>query len=742
MKKYNFSVELKFTETYKKYKNEHIAIREAMCLQEMYPHILGQIQEYDGFAGRVNMSYVGFSPEPGGLGYYCDEEAIRTELANNDYDTELLNDINNMLEFWKTENTSFKVRAAYPKQVAKTLPSDNWKNESGVAFPLYRVGGSYLDYEKLLSNGIQGLKNVVSKRKASAIHLGQDIKLFESMETALDLLSQCCIYYSTMATELASIEVNKARKKELQDMATSLKNVSLKKPETLREAVQLSWLYAIISGSVNYGRMDLYLGDFLAKDLEKGIITNLEAQEMLNSYWELIADRKTTWNGRVILGGKGRRNEINADQFVLLALEATRVVKEIEPQLTLRIYEGMNSALLEKALTVIGEGRTYPMLYNDDINIEAVRKAFRISYEEAEQYVPFGCGEYVIDHKSFGTPSGVINLLKALEIALHNGRDPMTGKEMGIKTGDFKEFETFEQLFDAYKKQIEYFVDALAKQEKIEYEVVGEAAPFLFLSILYDDCIERGKGIFTGGIEYLGGTVETYGNINTANSLMAIRNMVFDKKLISKEKLLDILDANFEGYEKERRLLLEEPKYGNDDDTADDMAVRVHEHVCHNVRNQINKVGLHSYLVVIINNSANTTLGAYTSASADGRRKGGYMANANNPTGGTDKKGLTAMLNSLTKLDPQIHAGSVQNIRLSPELFKNNGAIVKSILKTFFESGGTQAMITVVNKTDLEKAMLEPENYSHLFVRVGGFSARFVELERNVQLEILSRTQY
>ena len=741
MKPYDFSVELNFTRTYQKYKNEHIAIREVLCLKEMYPRIFCEIRSGDGFAGRVKMSYAGFSPEPGGLGYYCNEEAIKSELAKNEYDKKLRNDVNAMLEFWKTENTRYKVRAAYSPSVAEALPSDNWP-EPGAAFPLYRMAGAYLDYEKLLCSGIQGMKNIISWKKARTAGRNQDTKLFKGMETALDLLAQCCLYYSEMASGLAAAERDPMRAGELETMARALRNIASERPETLREAIQLSWLYTIISGSLNYGRMDVYLGDFLARDLEKGTLSVSGAQELVNSYWKLMADRRTTWNGRVILGGVGRRNEKNADRFALLAMEASRAVKEAEPQLSLRFYKGMDESLMEKALAVIGEGRTYPILYNDDVNVEAVAKAFRISHEEAEQYVPFGCGEYVIDHQSFGTPSGIINLLDVLEITLHNGIEPMTGKEAGIKTGVLERFETFEQLFAAYKRQVEYFVSALAEQEKIEYQVAGKTAPFLFLSMLYGDCLERGKGIFAGGVRYLGGTLETYGNINTANSLLAIREAVYEKKLLTLEKLVEILDKNFEGYEKERRLLLDMPKYGNDDGAADGMAVRVHEHICRAVRDQADRVGLHSYLVVMINNSANTTMGAFTAASADGRRKYEFMANANNPVGGSDKTGLTAMLNSLVKLNPAIHAGAVQNIRLSPELFRDGHAAVKSILKTYFENGGTQAMITVVNKSDLEKAMREPEKYAHIFVRVGGFSARFIELDRSVQLEILSRTQY
>ncbi len=725
----NFAVERKFTETYKKYRNAPAPIRELRCMEQMYPDIFLDIQPGDLFAGRIKMSHIGFSPEPGGLGYYCDEPAIRALLKENSYPEELLQDMEDLLSFWETEKTSAQVRAAYPAWIAEALPSDDWQGGPQPASPLYRMAGTYPDYQKLLELGIPGLRELVRSKQEGADP--EAAVLYEAMEGALDLLSKCCIHYRDMAMAQNKPEI-----------ARTLEEIVQHKPETLRQAIQLMWLYILISGTYNYGRMDDLMGDFLAEDLEAGRETMETAQELFTGFWYLIDQRRTTWNGRVVLGGKGRRNEARADLVALMGMEASRVVKEAEPQLTLRIYEGMNPKLLDKALEVIGEGTTYPMLYNDDVNIPAVANAFRVSMKEAEDYVPFGCGEYVLNHRSVGSPNGIINLLKVLELTLRNGRDGFTGESAGLKTGDFASFETFEDLWNAYREQAEYLIRALALQEQIEYDVMGQTAPCLYLSMLYNDCLERGKGIFSGGVHYLGGTVETYGNINTADSLTAIREVVYEKKQITPQRLLEAMDADFVGYEEEQKLLLQVPKYGNDDPEADAMAVRVHEHICNYVRDQKDTAGLHSYLVVIINNSANTILGQMTAASADGRHRGVHMANANNPFPGNDKKGLTAMLNSLVKLRPDFHAGAVQNMKFSPELFRNEGAIVRSVLKTYFQKGGTQAMISVVNRKDLEQAMIHPEQYQNLFVRVGGFSARFVELERAVQLEILNRTLY
>jgi pyruvate-formate lyase len=733
---------LYFTQVYRDNRDRHIALREAECLRAQFPAILSDIREADLFAGRIEYPAVGFSPQLGGLGFYCDEEKIRRELEKKSLDPEHMQRVEEMLAFWKQENTTAKVRAAYPAALATALPSDIWTGEPGVAFPLYRMGGAYVDFDKLVTIGIPGLHAEVSEKRNRALQTGGDIPLFDGMLAVLDVLAEVCRYYAKQAAELVQSTSDSIRKQELLSITAALEAIIGGKPQNLREAIQLSWLYTLLCGVLEYGRMDVYLGDFYARDVDAGRISEEQALTMVQALWRLIDEPKTIYDCRVVIGGRGRRNEENADRFALLAMEATRTVKEALPQLTLRFYNGMNPLLMEKALSVIGEGRTFPMLYNDDVNIPAVRKAFDVPLEEAEQYVPFGCGEYVLNHRSFGTPSSVINLLKALEITLHNGRDPFTGNIAGLQLGEFSSFTNFDELFEAYKKQMEYFIRAAADQEELEYKITGECAPFLYLSMLFDDCLETGKGIFTGGIRYLGGTTETYGNTNTANSLTAIREIVYEKKLLTPEKLLEALDANFEGYETERRLVKDCPKYGNDHDKADQMLLAVHNHVCNTVRSQRERTGLHSFLVVNINNSANTTLGKWTSASADGRLAGEPMANANNPSGGSDTSGVTAFLNSIAKPDPSIHAGMVQNMKFSRSMFSESRKKVELLLQTYFAKGGTQAMITVVSRDELEKAMVEPDQYRNVFVRVGGFSARFVELAPDVQKEVLSRTLY
>ncbi|MGF7141833.1 pyruvate-formate lyase [Anaerotaenia torta] len=723
-----------FTKTYQEHESSHKAIREAECLKVMSKYQFIPMEQEDLLAGRKRVVEVGFSNEPllgRSVGYFYDEVRSEEAWIREGCTPEQIGEMKELLEFWKTQETRYRLRQAFPEYMKQALPEDIYWMHSQIAFPLYRVVGAYLDYDKLLALGLGGLKEEIRGYRRAAEASGQKAELYMAMEMALDTLSSVCIQYAKEAEQAGRTQ-----------LAEILNKIASQAPETFVEAMQLVWLYALISGVLNYGRMDSYLGEFLVRDYELGRITEEEALRYVQSLWKLIADRNTVFHGRVIIGGKGRKQENAADAFALLAIEASRTVKEIEPQLSLRFYEGQNPLLLEKAYQCISEGRTYPMLYHDEVNIPAVQQAFGVPEEEAVEYMMFGCGEYVINKKSIGSPNGIINLLKALEVTMFNGYDIRDEKDMGLKLGSLTDFETFEEFYRAYQKQLTYYIEILGEQQKLEYDFVAETAPLLYISILFDNCLERGKGVLEGGAKYLGGTLETYGNINTSNSLYAIKEVVYEKKLISRDTLLKAIKADFEGYEKERDILLKAEKYGNDLEGVDSLAVDFHNFLCNKVKEQKDRIGLHSYLVVIINNEANTILGGFTGASADGRRSGEPMANANNPAGGTDQNGLTAMLNSLTKLDTHIHAGAVQNMTLSRELFTQHEDILKCILKTYFTKGGQQAMISVLNRHDLENAMKEPEKYGHLMVRVGGFSARFVTLSPNVQKEIASRTLY
>ncbi len=731
-----------FTDVYQKHSKSPKSLRELECLKVQQPMYWCEIQENDLFAGRELRQPIGFLPQAAfNFGYYCEEDAL-SELMNDPKTTAANKQLaKDMIAYWKTETSNQKFRDAYPLKMKQVLNSDKWGTAPNIASPLYRMAGTQMDFDKLIRLGVIGLKNEITSKKKKVSTKSEAYTLYENMENGLILFGNVANTFADQANKLSK-NASSDRKKDLLEMERILRKIATEKPQTMREAIQLMFLYVNMAGSYNYGRMDEYLGDLYVNDLKNGTLTEEEAIRLVGNLWKLIDAKDNNTDGRVIVGGKGRRNEINADKFALMAMEATRVTRTVCPQFTLRFYKEQNPSLYEKALDVIATGNPYPIIYNDEVNIPSVISSFKIPYEEAIHYLPYGCGEYILNHRSVGTPSGVINLLQALTVTLNNGINPVSKIPMGVSASELGSFETFDAFFKAYKKNVELYVEQLAYQEKLEYDIAGQVAPFLFLSMAYDDCIQRGKGIFEGGVRYLGGTLESYGNTNASDGLTAIKKLVYEDKKITLDQLREILAANFEGYEMERKMMLEVPKYGNDDNYADSIKVEVDCHVCTTARNMSEKVGLDSYLIVVINNSANVTLGEQTAASPDGRKAFTFMANGNAPTGGADISGVTAFLNSVLKPDTKIHAGAVQNMKFSKEMMNKYRTQTDALLKTYWEKGGAQCMINCIGRGDLEDAMKNPTLYADLIVRVGGFSYKFVDLPKNIQLEILSRTMY
>lgn len=715
-----------FTKTYEE--NSHnIYLREARCLEAQFSYLMLPIRSEDLFVGRKTELPIGFWAQNsyGTVGYYCDVPSLLALKEDTALSEKELLSIDYLIQFWKGKTTDEKIRAQYTPDQNKYLSHGDFEIEAGIGWPLYRMSGAQMNPEKLLNKGICGIIEEAEKLRSG------NPDFYDAVKSAMQTLQTICLRYRQEILNQKDLCKDTQRLKELSNMAGNLEEIACRTPKSFWQAAQLSYLFYLLSGTYNYGRMDEYLGSYYTHDLDTGTITEEWGLSLLTSLWKLIIERNNIFDGRIILGGKDRKNLEYADRFALAAMETSRRTKDILPQLTLRCYTGMNETVYQKALEVIGEGTTFPMLYNDDVNIPAVANAFNLPTDIAQEYVPFGCGEYVIYNKSFGTPSGAINFLQGLNAMIYDG-----------EKNYLEECPDFESFYAAYLSDMQHIIELLALQERQEYDVCAADAPYLFFSILFDDCLERGKPVFDGGIRYLEGTLEGYGNTNTADSLTAIRKYVYEEKLITPQTMAEALKHNFEGYEEIRTMLLAAPKYGNDDDTADSMAVRFHEDISNIIRNSARKADLHSYLMVVINNHMNTTFGMTTGASADGRPGYSYMANANNPTGGCDTNGITAMLNSLVKLTPSLHAGSVQNMRFSKEMFTRLLPKTKGLLAAYFKNGGAQTMITVLNRGDLERAMEEPEKYQNLIVRVGGFSARFVELSHNDQKELLSRNTY
>ena len=742
----DLSYEIAFTQAYRAAVKQytHPAEIELAMLRAQYPAIMHPIEDNDVLAGRVEFGLVGYGiqGQTGGTGYYIDEPRVVQALEFAEGNAKYREDLHDMLTFWKARNTYNKVLRETPAELRAAIPTEQWKTEPVAASPIIRMAGAYIDFDKLVRVGVPGLRAELTALLDTAPAAGRDEVLLRCALGALDVLCGMLRFYETQAREKAADAPTPARRKEMEDLAAALHELPERAPTSLLAAMQLCWLYGVMCPLVEFGRMDEYLGDLYCHDIDNGVITEAQALKMAQTYFYLIDALDDETDGRVIVGGYGRRNPENADRYCLVACEACRTVKEILPQFTLRFNKETPKAVWDAAMRCIGEGRTFPLLYNDEVLVPGVMKAFGVDRARAETYMPLGCGEIEFDHYSFGSPNGSVGTLKILELAVRGGYDPIAGGYLAPKTIPLAECKSYEQFLENYKTLLHYFIAAQAHYEKYLYESIGQMHPFLMVSMLYDGCMEGGKALLNGGCRYLAGTMELYGNVNAANSLAVIKKLVFEEKTVSAQELVQAMDDNFVGHERLRRMVLDVPKYGNDIAYVDDIMVELHDWLCETTAAQADKVGLKSYLCVNINNAQNTTLGRWVGATPDGRKAGTPMANANNPAPGTDKNGLTAMLNSILKLRHDNHAGMVQNMRFTRETWYNPDGKARALVDDYFARGGAHAMITVVGREDLAKAMEHPEDYHDLIVRIGGLSARFVALKKDVQQEIYNRVSY
>lgn len=730
-----------YTAVHKKFSGASKERREVECLKVIFPQMFRTIEKQDLFAGRLDFLPIGFGTVTsiGGVGHYCVFNKLRKFQEEIKKQGETYYDrVENLYQYWLEHD----LKTQYCREVLTETTIGRFID---VEYPLIataRLSGMMLDYPKLLENGVGGLKRIISEKLTGA----PDNEFYKASLECLELVTVSADALREQAQKQIEElkETDSKRKQELWRIKEGLEKIREDKPSTFHEALQLFWLYALLAGVINYGRLDDFLGPYLAADLDSGRMTEQEAYAYIKSLWTMIENRRTTVNGRVIVGGKGRKHPKEADRFLHIAMKVCKDCRYVEPQFTLRLTQDTTEEIWKEALDALGAGATYPTLYNDEVNVPAVAYGMRVSEETAKRYVPFGCTEFVLWGQSTGTPNICINLLKLLNIYMNEGIDPMDGKyKLGeVAPKKLEEIQSFEEFYDGYKEVLDYYMDLSVQAQYRSYGVMNEQVSFLFTSILMDDCIERGKALLDGGVRYLGGTCETYGNINASDSLWAIKHLVFDTKRYTLREIEEAVLADYCGYEDIRKACLNCDKYGNDLETADGMANSLYEYVSKGIRNRGIEIGMQYFLIVISNNSLNTEWGIRTSASPDGRLSGVYMNPANNPQGGADKNGPTAMLNSLTTFDAKYHAGSVQNIKFEKSMFNKNKALIEAMFKAYFEKGGCHLMVTVVDKGALEDAMIHPEKYPDLIVRVAGYSAVFIHLDRSVQEELLSRSLY
>lgn len=416
-----------------------------------------------------------------------------------------------------------------------------------------------------------------------------------------------------------------------------------------------------------------------------------------------------------------------------------------QPSFSIRYHANTPEEFLLKACEVVRLGTGKPAMYNDIAEIPSLLNR-GVNIYDARDYGIVGCVEQSVPGKTYGGHgASKLNLAKVLEITLHNGVDPVTNKQLGLQTGEASSFHSFEELMNAYKTQVKYFVKLMVIMEHALTKVHADLAPVPFVSSLVDDCIEKGKDLMEGGAHYNFIGPEGIGVATTADSLAAIKKLVFEEGKLSLNQIVEMLKVNFDGYENIRQMLINRaPKYGNDDDYVDLLAREVAGTYCREVekyktlRGGVFSPGMYPA-------TAHVPMGMAVGATPDGRFAGTPLNDGVSPCQGRDILGPTASMKSVAKIDHVLVSnGTLLNMKFNPTSLQGNRSIDKfmSLIKSYFNLGGMHVQFNVISADTLRKAQSEPEKYRDLVVRVAGYSAFFTGLDKSIQDEIISRTEH
>ncbi len=627
------------------------------------------------------------------------------------------------------------------------------------------------DFEKLIRVGLEGIKEEASERiremdgaPVSDPELLRARSFYRAVEVSCDGVIAFAGRYHTEALRLAELEIDPQRKDELEEIARICATVPAKSATSFREALQSIWLVEAALHQENYeqalclGRADQYLYPYYRNDLVKGVISREEAVELLgclfvkmSEFVPLFAENLAALfsgfpaNPSITVGGMTADGADATNELSYLFLETRELIKTRHPNLHARVHSKSPPQYLDRICEVVKDGGGMPGLVNDDVIIPALVKK-SIAEEDARDYVVIGCVEISVPGKTFGsTDAALMSLPVCLEMALNDGRSPVMREEVGVRTGNPREFRGMDDLLGAFRTQVSYVVEQMV----IGLNAMGiahrELYPSPLLSALIEGCLETGKDVTAGGAVYNFTGVQGVGVADVADSLAAIDWLVFTEKLATMEELLKALEDDFHGHDRLHRLIASRvAKYGNDSELPDRYAREVAELFCREVAGHRNpRDGV--YLPGFLSMTNHKGFGKFVGALPSGRRALDSFANGISPCDGVDKKGPTAYLKSVAKVDySQATNGVAVNLKFNPLYLK--GAVgtrnLSALCRTYFELGGMHLQVNVIDRETLLDAQTNPAKYPGLMVRVAGYSAYFADLSREVQDEIIARTEH
>jgi pyruvate formate-lyase/glycerol dehydratase family glycyl radical enzyme len=652
------------------------------------------------------------------------------------------------------------------------LMSEDWKKafEAGVftEFMEQRAPGHAILDDKIYRRGFREVHQEIATRRKALDYLhdpeayakNEELRAMEICAEAIVTLAR---RHAQKAAQLAEQQSEPERKAELLGIAEVCSHVPAHAPRNFHEALQSYWFahLGVITelntwDSFNPGRLDQHLYPFYVKDLEEGRLTPERAKELLECFWikfnnqpappkvGITEEQSGTYTDFALIniGGLKPDGSDAVNEVSYLMLDVVEEMQLIQPSACIQVSKKNPNRFVKRACRVIRTGLGQPSVFNSDVIVQEMLQDGK-SLADARAGGPSGCVTVSAFGKESCTLTGYLNWPKILELACHDGLDPRSGIQVGPHTGDAREFESFAQLFEAYQTQLKYFVDLKIAGNNVIERLYAENMPAPYMSLLMDDCVARGRDYHNGGPRYNPTYIQGVGLGTVTDALAAVKWQVYDGRKVGMKQLLEALRADFDGHEELRQMLLTKtPKYGNDEPRADDIAEDVFN-AYYNVLNGRPNTKGGKYRVNLLPTTVHVYFGSVVGAMPDGRKAGQPVSEGISPSQGADLRGPTAVVKSAARIDHARTGGTLLNMKFSPQTLDGDGIDrLVDLIRSYFSLDGHHMQFNVIDAATLRDAQEHPERHRNLIVRVAGYSDYFVDVGRDLQNEIISRTEH
>jgi formate C-acetyltransferase len=749
------------TQCYKDFEEDSITIKRAKSLARSLTQMTIKIDPQEMIVGNRTPGIRGgvVFPESGSSWIQNEISTLPTRVQDQfSVHPEDIDTFNNVIyPFWQDKCLEDVLKVKIGKEVTELgqVAKINQKDHA--------QGHICPDTKKWLACGPLGLIREAENKLATA-----NIKQKEFYQSTILVQKGAIVFinrYAELAAKMADKPENQEYRESLWEVSKICKRLAENPAKTFHEALQSLWfLYVILqmesnASSFSPGRADQYLYPYYKADLESGRITKQEALELIEALWlkfnQIVYLRNSNsakyFAGfpigfNIACGGQTLEGEDASNELSFLFLKAQSHILLPQPNLSARLFENSSDSFVDACTRVISMGSGMPQIFNDEAVIPALMHV-GINKEDATNYAIVGCVELTTHGNNLGwSDAAMFNLMKVLELTLTNGKCLVTGKTMGIKTGLLTDYETFSDLEKAFATQLDYYIEKMIACCEVVDQTHSEILPTAFLSCVIDNCMEKGLDVTAGGAFYNLSGIQAIQVANLADSLMAIKKLVYEEQSVTKKDLLLALETNWEGKEPLRqRILHKVPKYGNDIDQVDLLGIQWVAYFSKQLLKYTNIRGgrYHAGLYTV---SAHIPMGHNVGASADGRKSQDPLADGGvSAMYGRDCSGPTALLKSVSKIDSKLGSnGTLLNMKFLPDFFKTESGIAKfsAMLRTFVDLKINHVQFNVLRREDLIAAKKNPEKYASLTVRVAGYTAYFTELAADLQDEIIARTTY